>query len=73
MCGDSTNKDDVALLLAGNKADMVFTDPPYNVNIKGKGKNTKNKILNDNMSDEHFYKFLDEVFKRYREHIKDGS
>jgi len=32
LCGDSTNADDVKRLMNGDKADMVFTDPPYNVN-----------------------------------------
>ena len=73
MCGDSTKKEDVELLMAGAKADMVFTDPPYNVNISGKGKNTKNKIMNDNMSDSKFKEFLDETFKRYVENIKSGG
>lgn len=36
MCGDSTNKDDVEKLMNGNKADMVFTDPPYGISIVGK-------------------------------------
>ncbi len=42
LCGDSTQKDAVARLLGGNKADMVFTDPPYNVDYSGRGKNTAN-------------------------------
>ena len=33
MCGDATSADDVARLMGGGKADMVFTDPPYNVSI----------------------------------------
>lgn len=45
MCGDSTNKEDVLKLLDGAKADMVFTDPPYGVNIEG-GKNN-NTIAGD--------------------------
>jgi site-specific DNA-methyltransferase (adenine-specific) len=40
MCGDSTDKADVLKLLDGAKADMVFTDPPYGVNVEG-GKNNK--------------------------------
>lgn len=35
MCGDSTNEEDVARLMGEVKADMVFTDPPYNINYKG--------------------------------------
>ena len=42
MCGDSTDQDAVARLMSGEKADMVFTDPPYNVGI-----GSKNKALND--------------------------
>ncbi len=34
-CGDSTNHEDLALLLTGNNPDMVFTDPPYGINEKG--------------------------------------
>jgi site-specific DNA-methyltransferase (adenine-specific) len=37
MCGDSTSIDDVEKLMNGNKADMVFTDPPYNMNYCGAG------------------------------------
>lgn len=43
MCGDSTNSDDVEKLMNGEKADMVFTDPPYNIDFKGTlGCTTKN-------------------------------
>ena len=41
MCGDSTDADDVARLMNGEKADMVFTDPPYGVDYA-----SKNKYLN---------------------------
>lgn len=57
----------------GTKADMVFTDPPYNVNYSGRGENTSNTILNDNMSDTGFDLFLVEVFKRFAEVTKAGA
>lgn len=41
LCGDSTIREDVLRLMNGEKADMVFTDPPYGVNVKG-GKNKSN-------------------------------
>ena len=46
MCGDATKKEDVERLMDGNKADMVFTDPPYGVNVKG-GKGKGNTIAGD--------------------------
>lgn len=56
MCGDSTKEEDVEKLMDGNKADMVFTDPPYNIDYKGLKDNRK--IINDKMSDENFIEFL---------------
>jgi DNA modification methylase len=46
LCGDSTKAEDVERLMDGKKADMVFTDPPYGVNIKG-GANQINSIAGD--------------------------
>ena len=42
---------------------MLFTDPPYNVNYKGKGKNTSRGIINDNMGNANFYQFLLDTFE----------
>jgi DNA modification methylase len=69
MCGDSTSVTAIATLMAGHKADMVFTDPPYNVNygatmkdqIRGRAskENAGRKILNDNFkTTDEFYQFL---------------
>lgn len=73
LCGDSTQEEAFLALCGGNKADMVFTDPPYNVNYSGSGENTKNVILNDKMSDEAFDTFLVEVFNRIKENIKSSA
>ena len=53
VCGDSTKAETFAVLMNGRKANLVVTDPPYNVNYEG----TAGKIKNDNMSDQNFYKF----------------
>jgi DNA modification methylase len=71
MCGDSTKKEDVEKLMDGKKADMVFTDPPYNVNYSGRGKETSNKIENDNMTEKAFRDFLEAVFQNYRTILKE--
>lgn len=58
MCGDSTSIDAVEKLMDGQKADMVFTDPPYNVAFNGRsGKH--DVIKNDNLSDAEFAAFID--------------
>lgn len=54
MCGDSTSIEDMEMLMGAEDADLVITDPPYNVDYEG----TAGKIQNDNMSDENFYSFL---------------
>jgi DNA modification methylase len=57
MCGDSTSIDAVDKLMDGQKADMVFTDPPYNIDYQGV-KDKRDKIKNDKMSDDSFVDFL---------------
>lgn len=57
MCGDSTSINAVEKLMDGQKADMVFTDPPYNIDYQGV-KDKRDKIANDKMSDEDFLDFL---------------
>jgi DNA modification methylase len=54
VCGDSTKKDVFDLLMDGKQANLVVTDPPYNVNYESNA----GKIKNDNMTDSAFYDFL---------------
>jgi site-specific DNA-methyltransferase (adenine-specific) len=56
MCGDSTSITDVEKLMNGEKADMVFTDPPYNIAYQGVS--DKRTIKNDKMGDDDFVDFL---------------
>ncbi|MFV3013896.1 DNA modification methylase [Clostridium botulinum] len=72
VCGDSTLKEDIELLMNGKKASMVFTDPPYNVAYEG-GTEDKLTIQNDNMTNEEFYKFLLKVFSNYYELMEEGA
>ena len=57
MCGDSTSIDDVEKLMNGNKVDMVFTDPPYNVQFNGRSGKFE-VIENDDLSNEDFNIFI---------------
>lgn len=61
MCGDSTNITDVEKLMNGELADLLITDPPYNVNYEGKTKE-RLTIENDKMSDSNFREFLKDAF-----------
>ena len=59
VCGDSTKPETFALLMGDRKANLVITDPPYNVNYEG----SAGKIKNDNMADDAFYQFLLAAFQ----------
>lgn len=61
MCGDSTNQSDVDKLMNGIKADLLLTDPPYNINYQG-CTSDKLTIKNDSMEDEEFRRFLVNTF-----------
>ena len=72
MCGDSTNEDDVLKLMNSKLADLVVTDPPYNVDYVGKTKEAL-KIKNDAMDSDSFFNFLNNAFKNIYKNIKDGG
>ena len=85
MCGDSTSITAVDALMTGGQADMLITDPPYNVAYGGAGGNAANKnkvdggkrntqtILNDDMSDDAFRKFLRDAFSTATTVMKPGA
>lgn len=58
VCGDSTKPETYELLMEGKKANLVVTDPPYNVNYEG----SAGKIKNDNMANDKFYQFLFDAY-----------
>lgn len=82
MCGDSTDENAWGVLMDGEKADMVFTDPPYGVAIGDKnatlnsvqkaGRCTTN-IANDTMSEEDLYETLKAAFVNVRENCNDDA
>lgn len=72
MCGDSTNASDVKKLMNNQLADLIVTDPPYNVNYEGKTDDNL-KIMNDNMEDNQFYSFLEAAFINLYNSVKDGG
>ena len=72
MCGDSVQKEDVMRLMNNQDADMLLTDPPYNVYYVGKTSEAL-KIKNDNMSDNQFYEFLKKVFENMYSVTKEGA
>ena len=69
VCGDSTKADTFEVLMNGRKANLVVTDPPYNVNYEG----TAGKIKNDNLADEKFYQFLLDAFSNIEKVMADDA
>lgn len=69
VCGDSTKAETFETLMQGRKANLVVTDPPYNVNYEG----TAGKIKNDNLEDEKFYRFLFDAFSNIEKVMADDA
>lgn len=69
ICGDSVLPDTFTRLMEGNLANLVLTDPPYNVNVK----ESAGRIKNDNMPDEEFYKFLFAAFTNAEQNMADDA
>ena len=61
ICGDSTEADTITTIMGNSKADLILTDPPYNVDYTG-GTSEKLKIANDNKSNAEFRQFLRKAF-----------
>ena len=69
ICGDSTIPETYTKLMEGRRANLVLTDPPYNVNVE----ETAGKIQNDNMPDEDFFKFLFAAFVNMEQNMENDA
>lgn len=69
ICGNSTKEETYAVLMDGKKANLVVTDPPYNVNYEG----SAGKIQNDNMENDKFYQFLFDAFQNMEKAMADDA
>ena len=69
ICGDSTKEETYDLLMNGRKANLVVTDPPYNVNYQG----SAGKIQNDSMEEEKFFDFLFDAFSLMEKNMADDA
>lgn len=72
LVGDATSADDMGKLMAGDSADLVITDPPYNVDYEGYTEE-RLKIKGDRMSDAEFKQFLEAAFRCCRTAVKPGA
>lgn len=70
MCGDATSHEDVSTLMGDTKANLILTDPPYNVAFKSGSGLT---IQNDSMKNDDFYNFLLSAFKCMAAHLEKGG
>lgn len=70
MCGDATSSEDVDALMDGKKANLVITDPPYNVAFES---SDGLSIKNDKMTNDKFYEFLLSAFKNMASHLESGG
>lgn len=70
ICGDSTTIEPYQTLFADQMADLVVTDPPYNVDYEG---GTGLKIMNDKMDDDKFYQFLYDFYTAMGSFTKAGG
>lgn len=70
MCGDATSKEDVDALMDGVKANLIVTDPPYNVSFES---SDGLSIKNDKMENEKFYEFLLSAFLNMADHLEKGG
>lgn len=70
LCDDATNSEDLNKLIGDKKANLIVTDPPYNVNFESA---SGLKIKNDKQTSEKFYNFLLSAFKNISEHLAEGG
>jgi DNA modification methylase len=81
ICGDCTDRAVVERVMGGEKADLMFTDPPYNVDVAGgshdprdeKNYRSGNVIDNDKLSSDEFYKFLQSTVNASLHALKEGA
>ncbi len=73
LCGDCTQREDVSKVLDGKYADVMVTDPPYNVDYGGTISGKNRDIANDNLSDDEFYQFLLAFYKAAENNLKKGA